>query len=115
MDGVNVHVVLYTMEDCLRASVDIYMEVFPKAFSLASASSSTASTPCYPETHDRAPVALPNSEVHNLDQSGGGPTEVVAKEFHVAAARVIMMVMYAANMASLRASTHSRPHGQVSY
>ena len=64
----------------------------------------------FPETHESAPVALPSLDPDLLAQSGGDPTEASAKsggdpadsaarEFHTAAARVIMKVMYAARRA----------------
>ena len=67
-------------------------------------------TPCTPETHEHAPAALPLPSAPTTDQSevdltdvetqgGVDPAESAATNFHTAAARVAMKVMYAARMA----------------
>ena len=49
--------------------------------------------------HEVAPAAMPRSDSELVDQSGGGPAEATAEASHIAVARVITNVTYAARMA----------------
>ena len=96
-----VQVMSYNMEGFLKSSVDLYVELFPTAPSMAVASSRRVATPCAPETHVHALAALPSpstpttnpSEVNFTDANplgGVDPAESATKNFHTTAARVIM-------------------------
>ena len=102
-----VQVMAYSLEDVLKSSVELYVELFPTAPSMTSASSARVSSPCILESHEHAPAAVPAPEgravnkgevdLTDFDHQGGAdPAEAKEKNFHTAAARVIMKVMYAA-------------------
>ena len=71
MEGIGVRVTAHTLDGLLRASVDVCRELFPNAPSLASASSSKVSTPCFPETHESALAAAAHNDLGSEDKSGG--------------------------------------------
>ena len=91
------------------SSVELYVELFPTAPPMTAASSARVATPCMPESPQQAPAAVPSSDAH--DTSGGvepadteelggvDPAVGASRNFHTAAARVSMKVMYAARMA----------------
>ena len=66
----SVQVMTYIVEDFLKSSVELYVELFPTAPSLAVASSARVATPCTLETHEHAPVALPTTSGLDVDQGG---------------------------------------------
>ena len=110
MGSSTVQVLSYNMEGFLKSSVELYVELFLAAPSMSSASSVRVASPCTPETHEHAPVAIPSPGALGADKSEGGltggddqggvdPAGSAAKNFNTAAARVIMKVMYAAGMA----------------
>ena len=102
----------YDMEDFLRSSVELYLQLFPDAPKLKPVAS-----PCIVEDHEDAPVAVPWTGTSDRQEdvlgvsgiSGDAATaytdtdcelEVVrSQSFCVPVARVIMKIMYAARMA----------------
>ena len=103
-------VMSYNLEDFLKSSVELYVELFSTAPSMTVASSARVATPCTPETREHAPAALlvpvaTNTEQSEVDltdvepQGGVDPAESAAKNFHTEAARVVVKVMCAARMA----------------
>ena len=103
-----VQVMAYNMEEFLKSSVELYVELFPSAPSRTSASSARVASPCTLEPHEHAPAAVPAPEgraatgevdLTDFDHQGGtDPAEAKEKSFHTAAARVVMKVMRAARM-----------------
>ena len=105
----------YAMEDFFRSAVLLYQELVPLSPKLPEEGTGQAkcvSTPSMPETHNGADAAkaggtesggYPTSEplADDTDASGGRPTSSVHadRNFHTAAARVIMKVVCGARMA----------------
>ena len=110
----------YDMEGFLRSTVALYAELFPTAPSLGADRRRRPSTPCMPENHSGAEAANvgldigggdPSDIDNTVDVSRGNPSgadgavrgvqyrEGNEKPFHIAAAKVLMKMMYAARMA----------------
>ena len=104
-------VTLCNMEDVLKSSVEIYVDLPPDgaivgALRLRRALRHLAP----PETHEQAPAAVPPPIARNPDQLGSDPEDVgpqggvspaegATKNVHTVVARVVMKVMYATRTA----------------
>ena len=67
---------VYTMDDFLNSSLDLYRDLFPNAPKMNSVSALKVQCPCVPEDHQFAPAAVGNSEEEvDLFASGAVPVE----------------------------------------